>query len=300
MVYYKLGRCTVCLHSLYIENVYNLRNCNHTFHKECIEKWITEGSNICPRCRESATLNDIKQLFLEDADDSSDDSSDELIQSSSDWSTQNSNVNDLTNKLDNLNCKYENFVKIKNKWIIVNNCCFNKCCENTEDLSNNCIKGNGFVKLINDEDIKYINSLRSDVNKVWNLGGYDKRVVVSAENSFNRPQNSSNYSLFYFEIKCIFEGEFVNNNGKWMVIGLKNCNTNSRIKYIAKNNLISNEKNEEFKLPQTLFWKNFYTFGCGLVYPPINKSTEEFPYIFYTQNGKQIGKYLIETWNGYR
>ncbi|CAK5052256.1 unnamed protein product [Meloidogyne enterolobii] len=293
MVYYKLGRCTVCQFRLKVENVYNLRNCNHTFHKECIEKWITEGSNICPRCRESATLNDIKQLFLEDADDSSDDSSDELIQSSSDWSTQNSNkANDLTNKLNNLNCKYVNFVKIKNKWIIVNNCCFNKCSENTDDLlSNNCIKGNGFVKLINDEDIKYINCVKKDVLD----GSYDKRVVVSAENSFTRPQNSSNYSLFYFEIKCIFEGEFVNNNGKWMVIGLKNCNTNSRIKYIAKNISISNEKNEEFKLCQTLFWKNYYTFGCGIVYPETKGINEEFPYIFFTQNGKQIGNYLKES-----
>nr|CAD2193215.1 unnamed protein product [Meloidogyne enterolobii] len=198
MVYYELGDCTVCLHSLYIENIYTLKNCNHTFHRECIEKWITEGSRTCPRCRGGATLNDIKQLFLEEAGDSSDESSDEFTLSSSNRSTQNSNANDLTNKLNNLNCKYVNFVKIKNKWIIVNNCCFNKCSENTDDLSNNCIKGNGFVKLINDEDIKYINSLRSDVNKVWNLGGYDKRVVVSAENSFNKPQNSSNNSLFYF------------------------------------------------------------------------------------------------------
>nr|CAD2193216.1 unnamed protein product [Meloidogyne enterolobii] len=78
-----------------------------------------------------------------------------------------------------------------------------------------------------------------------------------------------------------------------MVIGLKNCNTNSRIKYIAKNNSISNEKNEEFKLCQTLFWKNYYTFGCGIVYPPSKKINEEFPYIFFTQNGKQIGKGIL-------
>ncbi|CAK5067731.1 unnamed protein product [Meloidogyne enterolobii] len=291
MVYYKFGRCTVCQFRLRPDNVYTLKNCNHTFHKECVTRWITEGSQDCPRCRAPAVLTDIKQLFVEEAGDSSDDSDDELIQSSSNASTQNANANDLTNKLNNLNCKYVNFVKIKNKWIIVNNCCFNKCSENTDDLSNNCIKGNGFVKLINDEDIKYINCVKKDVLD----GSYDKRVVVSAENSFNSSQKSSNYSLFYFEIKCIFEGEFVNNNGKWMVIGLKNCNTNSRIKYIAKNNLISNEKNEEFKLPQTLFWKNFYTFGCGLVYPETNM-TNEFPYIFFTQNGKQIGKYLKETW----
>uniref|UniRef100_A0A914NAI3 RING-type domain-containing protein n=1 Tax=Meloidogyne incognita TaxID=6306 RepID=A0A914NAI3_MELIC len=92
MVYYELGDCTVCLHSLYIENIYTLKNCNHTFHRECIEKWITEGSRTCPRCRVSATLNDIKQLFLEEAGDSSDESSDEFTLSSSNRSTQNSNL----------------------------------------------------------------------------------------------------------------------------------------------------------------------------------------------------------------
>nr|CAD2150453.1 unnamed protein product [Meloidogyne enterolobii] len=35
-------------------------------------------------------------------------------------------------------------------------------------------------------------------------------------------------------------------------------------------------------------------YGCGLVYPPTNKLNEgEFPYVFITQNGKQIGKGLL-------
>uniref|UniRef100_A0A914M1J0 RING-type domain-containing protein n=1 Tax=Meloidogyne incognita TaxID=6306 RepID=A0A914M1J0_MELIC len=90
MVYYKFGRCTVCQFRLRPDNVFTLKNCNH---RECVTRWITEGSKTCPRCRDPATLNDIKQLFVEEAGDSSDDSGDELIQSSSNLSTKNENVN---------------------------------------------------------------------------------------------------------------------------------------------------------------------------------------------------------------
>jgi len=36
--------------------------------------------------------------------------------------------------------------------------------------------------------------------------GYNKYVVVNAENSFNKPQNCLYYSLHYFEINCKLEG----------------------------------------------------------------------------------------------
>uniref|UniRef100_A0A1I8BV52 Ig-like domain-containing protein n=1 Tax=Meloidogyne hapla TaxID=6305 RepID=A0A1I8BV52_MELHA len=40
---------------------------------------------------------------------------------------------------------------------------------------------------------------------------------------------------------------------------------------------------------QHFFWNNNGDiFGCGLVFPPTNKISEELPYIFFTQNGKQI------------
>jgi len=59
----------------------------------CFLNLIISQSKTCPRCRDPATLNDIKQLFVEEAGDSSDDSGDELIQSSSNLSTKNENVN---------------------------------------------------------------------------------------------------------------------------------------------------------------------------------------------------------------
>ena len=50
------------------------------------------------------------------------------------------------------------FVKIKNKWKEIDsfwNCCDNNCI-NTNNPVGNCIKGNGFVNIINDENIKYL------------------------------------------------------------------------------------------------------------------------------------------------
>ncbi|CAK5054695.1 unnamed protein product [Meloidogyne enterolobii] len=90
-------------------------------------------------------------------------------------------------------------------------------------------------------------------------------VGVSAENLFKKPQNSFNYSLYYFEVN---------------------------IYYYAKSGEICNEKNEHFKL-STFSWNNNDIFGCGLVHPPTSKLNEEFPYVFFTQNGKLIGKGVL-------
>nr|CAD2171647.1 unnamed protein product [Meloidogyne enterolobii] len=70
-----------------------------------------------------------------------------------------------------------------------------------------------------------------------------------------------------------------------MNIGLQNLNTNKFIEYSSSRAVIINEGSES-KL-STNFNNNI--FGCGLIYPPTNKRNK-FPYIFFTQNGKQIGK----------
>ncbi|CAK5054782.1 unnamed protein product [Meloidogyne enterolobii] len=120
-------------------------------------------------------------------------------------------------------------------------------------------------------------------------GNDDKQAVIFTRTSFNKPENCFNYSLCYFEVKCIFEGE-LNKNAKWMVIGLCSLCSGNRnwIRYFAKDPTISNEKCESFKIDK-ISWNNNDIFGCGLVYPPTNKMNE-FPYVFFTQNGKQIGK----------
>uniref|UniRef100_A0A1I8BYZ7 SPRY domain-containing protein n=1 Tax=Meloidogyne hapla TaxID=6305 RepID=A0A1I8BYZ7_MELHA len=180
-------------------------------------------------------------------------------------------------KLNNLNNKQVNFVEIKNKWSKISEnveCCENKCI-NTNKPVGNCIKGNGFINLINDENIKYIKGK-----------GIDNCGRVYAENSFKNPKEDSsiNYSLFYFEIKCT---KILEKNG--LIIGLKNKNYNYISFYVYKD-LIKNENSEEFKL-SSFSWNNNDIFGCGLIYPP--NGINELPYSFFTQNGKEIGKAVL-------
>nr|CAD2186153.1 unnamed protein product [Meloidogyne enterolobii] len=168
--------------------------------------------------------------------------------------------NNLINNVVSLsNCMV--FVIIKNKWSELDS--VSKC-----DTVKNCININGFVNIINDENIGLINCLEGK-------RGSNKTDVFYAEISFKKIQNYSNYSLYYFE--CLYEGE-LNNYGKYISIGLENCRTKEWIEFYA-------ECAEEDKL-STPTWKNGDIFGCGLVYPPT--FINEFPYVFFTKNGKYI------------
>nr|CAD2194086.1 unnamed protein product [Meloidogyne enterolobii] len=177
------------------------------------------------------------------------------------------NMGELKNKLERLskNCKRACFVQIKNKWVLaIGSCCANKCLD--EMTNTKCIKGNGFVKLIDDENIKYINCESK---------GFNKYVDVYAKNNFTKPKEEcNNYSLFYFEIKVKIEGE--KNGYNWINPSLKNC-TDS----------ICLRPGDGFS------WNDGDIFGCGLVYPPTDKLPKKLPYIFFTQNGNQIGKAIL-------
>jgi len=72
-----------------------------------------------------------------------------------------------------------------------------------------------------------------------------------------------------------------------MVIGLENLSTKRLIWYCTKDATLLTDRWEKFQLSTE--FNDGDILGCGLVYPPAN----EFPYVFFTQNGKQIGKYLI-------
>uniref|UniRef100_A0A1I8BER1 Uncharacterized protein n=1 Tax=Meloidogyne hapla TaxID=6305 RepID=A0A1I8BER1_MELHA len=62
--------------------------------------------------------------------------------------------NEFTNFKKEMN---EFFVHISNKWKEIKyKCCINKCI-NTDNPIGNCIEGNGYINLIDDENIKYIN-----------------------------------------------------------------------------------------------------------------------------------------------
>nr|CAD2191849.1 unnamed protein product [Meloidogyne enterolobii] len=179
-------------------------------------------------------------------------------------------------EFEKLNCKKVCFVQNNNKfkyiafdWFDVNCACCQYVCVNTHNPCGACINGNGFVNLINDGNIKYF---RGIVNKT---------ACITAQNSFNKPKEYlTNYSLFYFEIKCKIEGE---NN--FLVIGLQNALTKSSTRYNAREVKIKNGF-QEFNL-STFSWNDNDVFGCGLVYPP---KKNKLPYVFFTQNGKIIGK----------
>nr|CAD2179362.1 unnamed protein product [Meloidogyne enterolobii] len=177
----------------------------------------------------------------------------------------------------------ENFVKIKNKWNIINYCCENKCV-NKNKPTGNCIKGKGFANLTNDEDIKYINCLDG-------LGDNDEFVFFSSGNQFKNPKDAVKYSLFYFEIKLTIQ--FGMKIDLFFGLGTKDWPILMNISFLlnAFVHYQSQNKFKMIKLTPTFSFDNNDTFGCGLVYPPTNKSNE-FPYVFYTQNGKQIGKAL--------
>uniref|UniRef100_A0A914MGN1 SPRY domain-containing protein n=1 Tax=Meloidogyne incognita TaxID=6306 RepID=A0A914MGN1_MELIC len=196
------------------------------------------------------------------------------------------NIADLTINSGELNIL--NFVETKNKWKVFDDeykCCENNCV-NTDNPKGVCIEGNGFANLISDGNIKYINC----VEKWGGLFGFGRKKSkdqfsrVIAETSFKNPKNSNNYSLFYFEVKSKIEKE----SDKWMFIGLKNNNFKNIILYSNKALIICENEIEEFN---DIVWKDDSSFGCGLVYPPTK--SEEFPYIFFTQNGKQIGKAIL-------
>jgi len=122
-------------------------------------------------------------------------------------------------------------------------------------------------------------ALKSNLN--FQFLGVNNTSLILTKNSFKQPQNCINYSLFYFEIKCKIEGKF-NDNG--MYIGLKiDGDDHKYVRFGASIASIINEIEESFYLSK-FSWNNNDVFGCGLVYPPQN-----FPYIFFTQNGKQIG-----------
>ena len=47
--------CSICLNEIENNDEYKT-NCNHTFHKKCIDKWF-QKSHRCPLCRNSKFNN---------------------------------------------------------------------------------------------------------------------------------------------------------------------------------------------------------------------------------------------------
>nr|CAD2200123.1 unnamed protein product [Meloidogyne enterolobii] len=64
------------------------------------------------------------------------------------------------------------------------------------------------------------------------------------------------------------------------------------IECCVKEGIITYDKCEAFEL-DNITLNNNDIYGCGLVYPPTNKKNYKFSYVFFTKNGKQIGKGIL-------
>lgn len=45
------GECTVCLGEFRPKQHIRRLECDHEFHKKCIDKWLLQGNSCCPLCR---------------------------------------------------------------------------------------------------------------------------------------------------------------------------------------------------------------------------------------------------------
>lgn len=48
-IYHTQYDCSICIDNILLKNLHTT-SCGHTFHKECIYKWIRKTNN-CPNCR---------------------------------------------------------------------------------------------------------------------------------------------------------------------------------------------------------------------------------------------------------
>ena len=61
-----MDECTICLENTTLENK-KITECKHTFHTECLEKWLTTN-NSCPLCRSDIIFSTIIKSFTRGGD----------------------------------------------------------------------------------------------------------------------------------------------------------------------------------------------------------------------------------------
>lgn len=45
------SQCSICIDDFCCGQYYRKLNCNHVFHKKCIDRWFKKDNNNCPMCR---------------------------------------------------------------------------------------------------------------------------------------------------------------------------------------------------------------------------------------------------------
>jgi len=68
------------------------------------------------------------------------------------------------------NLEKQSFVQIANKWKEIKEKCCESNCITTDKPVGDCVKGNGFANLINDENIEYIEPKMND--RGYSMGKY--------------------------------------------------------------------------------------------------------------------------------
>jgi len=116
--------------------------------------------------------------------------------------------------------------------------------------------------------------------------------LITAANQFKKPVNCNVLSLYYFELKLNLEEGFTSDQ-KSLTFGI--ANNSDTIKMWPLSSIIHYHMQNEnipqsFKL-ENFIWSDEDVVGCCLVYPA-SRLENKMPYVFYTQNGKQICKKL--------
>ena len=58
----KFDTCLICLDEFKEENIIRKINCDHIFHKECIDSWLLNESYKCPLCRNSVIVKNNENM----------------------------------------------------------------------------------------------------------------------------------------------------------------------------------------------------------------------------------------------
>eukprot|EP01084_Bolivina_argentea_P043634 80369_1 len=50
--------CAICLDDFSLNEELRLLPCNHGFHRQCVDPWLTKSSELCPMCKQSIFVNE--------------------------------------------------------------------------------------------------------------------------------------------------------------------------------------------------------------------------------------------------
>uniref|UniRef100_A0A1I8BKN2 SPRY domain-containing protein n=1 Tax=Meloidogyne hapla TaxID=6305 RepID=A0A1I8BKN2_MELHA len=247
--------------------------------KDVIIKLFVNVQDLQKMFLEEKNKNAALELRVKDLEDKNQSLEDKIRKAST---VSHKRIDNLTTKLeqlDKLSLKRVYFLRLPNKWLTINSLCCDSHCVNTKAPGGLCINGNGFINLTSDS-VKYY---QCEEERGTNI-----TCFIEAQNRFIKPiKDYIFYSLFYYEVTCQYDVDRVNYENE-LTVGFFN-NKNMFAIECHEYRIFYKLGGEKFFEEVDFNWNDGDIFGCGLVYPPTNMPEKE-PYVFFTQNGKQIGK----------